>query len=51
MGTPLLWWSAIIAVAMTIGFYINTSNHNESGGTQDYAQVGTSNLMAFETAV
>jgi dolichyl-phosphate-mannose--protein O-mannosyl transferase len=26
MGTPLLWWSAIIAVAITIGFYINTSN-------------------------
>ena len=32
-------------------FYINTSQHNEGGGTQDYAQVGTSNLMAFETAV
>jgi dolichyl-phosphate-mannose-protein mannosyltransferase len=28
MGTPLLWWSAIIAVAITIGFYINTSNRS-----------------------
>ena len=28
MGTPLLWWSAIIAVALTIGFYINTSNRS-----------------------
>ena len=28
MGTPLLWWSAIIAVAITLGFYINTSNRS-----------------------
>lgn len=28
MGTPLLWWSAIIAVAITIGFYISTSNRS-----------------------
>ena len=28
MGTPLLWWGAIIAVAITIGFYINTSNRS-----------------------
>ena len=28
MGTPLLWWSAIFAVAITIGFYINTSNRS-----------------------
>ena len=28
IGTPLLWWSAIIAVAITIGFYINTSNRS-----------------------
>jgi len=28
MGTPLLWWSAIIAVAISIGFYINTSNRS-----------------------
>ena len=32
-------------------FYINTSSHQQGGGTEDYAQVGTSNLMAFETAV
>jgi hypothetical protein len=32
-------------------FYINTSEHNEGGNTNDYNQVGTSNLMAFETAV
>ena len=32
-------------------FYINTSEYNEGGGTTDYSQVGTSNLMAFETAV
>ena len=28
MGTPLLWWSAIIAVAITMGFYISTSNRS-----------------------
>jgi len=28
MGTPLLWWSAIIAVAITLGFYINTRNRS-----------------------
>jgi hypothetical protein len=32
-------------------FYINTSEHNEANNTNDYNQVGTSNLMAFETAV
>ena len=32
-------------------FYINTSEYNEGGGTTDFSQVGTSNLMAFETAV
>ena len=28
MGTPLLWWGAIIAVAITIGFYIRTRNRS-----------------------
>jgi dolichyl-phosphate-mannose-protein mannosyltransferase len=28
MGTPLLWWSAIIAVAITLGFYIRTRNRS-----------------------
>jgi len=26
MGTPLLWWSAVIAVAITLGFYLKTVN-------------------------
>ena len=26
MGTPLLWWSAVIAVALTLGFYLKTVN-------------------------
>jgi len=28
MGTPLLWWGAIIAVAITLGFYIRTRNRS-----------------------
>jgi dolichyl-phosphate-mannose-protein mannosyltransferase len=28
MGTPLLWWGAIIAVAITLGFYISTRNRS-----------------------
>jgi dolichyl-phosphate-mannose-protein mannosyltransferase len=26
MGTPLLWWSAVIAVAITLGFYLKSVN-------------------------
>jgi len=26
MGTPLLWWSAVIALAITLGFYLKTVN-------------------------
>jgi dolichyl-phosphate-mannose--protein O-mannosyl transferase len=26
MGTPLLWWSSVIAVAITLGFYLKTVN-------------------------
>ena len=28
MGTPLLWWGAVIAVAITLGFYIRTRNRS-----------------------
>lgn len=28
LGTPILWWSAVIAVGITLGFYINTSNRS-----------------------
>ena len=31
--------------------YINTSLHQEGGGTQDYAQVGMSTILAMETGV
>jgi hypothetical protein len=32
-------------------FYVNTTQHNESGATNDYNQVGTSNMMAWEMTV
>jgi dolichyl-phosphate-mannose--protein O-mannosyl transferase len=28
IGTPLLWWGAVIAVAITLGFYISTRNRS-----------------------
>lgn len=28
LGTPILWWSAVIAGGITLGFYINTSNRS-----------------------
>lgn len=28
IGTPFLWWSAIFAVAITVGFYIKTSSRS-----------------------
>jgi len=28
IGTPLLWWGAVIAVAITLGFYIRTRNRS-----------------------
>ena len=32
-------------------FYINTSEHQEGGNTQDYAQIGISTILAMETGV
>ena len=32
-------------------FFVNTTDHNEGGHTNDYNQVGTSNMMAWEMTV
>ena len=32
-------------------FFVNTTDHNESSNVNDYNQVGTSNMMAWEMTV